>query len=327
MPSAKSEFLRKFENRMSVVGRDGTVSKLRGDQAPVSSAVAPVAPGDGGTINVGNLHPALADALMGGGEAFVSAAGVSPAGSPVRSSANVVRHSHRADALGGAAMPPPTHMPAKKVELPVFTAPEQSVRLDLPNALSCGGLSSPSSRGHVVPAPVRDNRTSASAGALHEALAGGAMVHQQLFGGRGPPAFVQQAQPSPAAYEAFDPQPQQQQSQLAPNAFAGAPLSPSHARKARAPNVPGAPAHPPVSRMAYGSSQITTDGGASDGGDDESGPGAHAHRAGANAVLAPKSQPALQPPLMWGAGQFGMVGETAPPGMPPHGSIHGAPPM
>jgi hypothetical protein len=69
MPAAlKSDFLRKFENRLSVVGRDGTVNKVGEQPGPANAAAAPTpAPEGGGISMAGNLHPALADALFGTG--------------------------------------------------------------------------------------------------------------------------------------------------------------------------------------------------------------------------------------------------------------------
>ena len=79
----KSEFLRKFENRVSVVGRDGTVNKV--------GEPAPVAVDNSGVITPGNLHPALADALLGGvstsnGGGSVMGSFGDPLGSPSRAS-------------------------------------------------------------------------------------------------------------------------------------------------------------------------------------------------------------------------------------------------
>ena len=62
---AKSEFLRKFENRISIVGRDGTAQKLGEQPADSGASSVDASLDNGGAITVGNLHPALADALFG----------------------------------------------------------------------------------------------------------------------------------------------------------------------------------------------------------------------------------------------------------------------
>ena len=101
-PAAKSDFLRKFENRLSVVGRDGTVTKVGED---ANAAGAP--PVDSSVEDMGGItrmHPALAEALLGKPETSWNAPKApSPTRSPVRAQ---VRASQ--DSSLGSFAPPPT---------------------------------------------------------------------------------------------------------------------------------------------------------------------------------------------------------------------------
>ena len=76
-PAAKSDFLKKFENRISVVGRDGQVTKVGGAEDVIdSSSNASLFPVDDSTEEMGaitRMHPALADALLGGVSASIDA--------------------------------------------------------------------------------------------------------------------------------------------------------------------------------------------------------------------------------------------------------------
>ena len=70
---AKSDFLKKFENRLSVVGRDGSVTKVGepGSSAAVGNSVssqASLGQVDESGEEMGaitRMHPALANALLG----------------------------------------------------------------------------------------------------------------------------------------------------------------------------------------------------------------------------------------------------------------------
>ena len=69
-PAAKSDFLNKFKDRISVVGRDGTVTKVpNGDAPSVTDSNASCALSvDDSTEEMGaitRMHPALANALLG----------------------------------------------------------------------------------------------------------------------------------------------------------------------------------------------------------------------------------------------------------------------
>ena len=73
-PVAKSDFLRKFENRLSVVGRDGNVTKIGDDPEPPPQIAVDASSESMGGIT--HMHPALLDALLGGAALFSLALGM-----------------------------------------------------------------------------------------------------------------------------------------------------------------------------------------------------------------------------------------------------------
>ena len=144
MPAAaKSDFLKKFENRLSVVNRDGTVSKV-GEAAVVEPLPADVQidASDDFSESMGaitRMHPALADALLGDGPMPDSSRGFGPDASPKRSphraprAQNNIQHSSMGQHVGASA-----------ASVPSFGAP--SVR-------GCGNAAESSALGSFAPPP------------------------------------------------------------------------------------------------------------------------------------------------------------------------------
>eukprot|EP00900_Chrysochromulina_parva_P007324 jgi/Chrpa1/16593/Chrysochromulina_OHIO_Genome00002003-RA len=234
MPAAlKSDFLRKFENRLSVVGRDGTVNKVGEQPGPANAAAAPTpAPEGGGISMAGNLHPALADALFG--------TGVTP--QLYRGGAS---HDSR-DALGGSPSPRRTvKTRPTPAQLHSF-AQEESLRFGLAHSgsapLSPSRMSAAGGTTAGAPSPIRVQQPPQQPlSALEMALQSGARVHQTKVGG------------DPFA-------PGGVAAQLLPGGVPGGDLGsgPDSSRR----RTRSADPHPPVSRMAYNGPQLLTGTGA-----------------------------------------------------------------
>ena len=356
--AAKSDFLRKFENRISVVGRDGTVTKV-GDDPKSNPSPHPVDSSSEDMGGITRMHPALADALLGNAEPprhFAAPAFPSPARSPAR-----IHRPQAAphDSLGSFAPP---------VQQTIIEPPPVSGQRVVKNKPSVAELKALAqeegqrfgrARGGSGGGPTFKIDDS---GNLHPAAASSSHQHMDDGGGAGIQMHANHAallglgapEPFPAASPAASPKtrsPAGRQRQWVTSAPNHQPQPPPPQPSAAAPSRPPV-AHPPVSRMAYGASQLGQQ--QSHANRTASQPTltnpsdtAHAGHQGANqGAIWPPPPPGFAPPPLgmppmphpacgWapppfgfgGGGMPGMPGMPPPPGMPPHMMMpHGAAP-
>ena len=330
--AAKSDFLRKFENRLSVVGRDGSVCKVG---EPASSGPAMPAVDESGEMGgITHLHPALVDALLGKEpppriDNGMGARRNVVAPSPPR--ASVARSS-----LGSFSPPsgqvtlvqPPVPQEAEAGRRVVKSKPsagqlhalaqEESARFGF-GVVGGGGNGGNGGKAAMQPPPPTGGTTFSvdASGQVQAASSSGdgsdvgAAIqmhsnHAELLG----LGFGSAMAPEPTAANSPAAASRQRISSIT-----NAPMLPGHAGAAG-----GYAQHPPVSRMAYGSSQLAPKAGAHETNGNHNGGGefgGHGVPPGPLMGLQPEHICAPQA-LAQGPGPIWPVQPTGamPPGMP-----------